>query len=139
MSFAVASCLIYIYFFCLQIIHDLNYIVDEVCGDYLGHVLGLLKSCSAEVLDLVKQSILQGSNSLKVLQPPVINSIVEALVEKSVEVRIFLNFISISNELKKYSFVSIIISQNIFQRNGFFLVVLCMNIALNNSFHPEIP
>ncbi|KAG6412389.1 hypothetical protein SASPL_125066 [Salvia splendens] len=33
--------------------------------------IGLLKSCSSEVLDLVKQSILQGSNSLKVLQPPV--------------------------------------------------------------------
>ncbi|KAH6797145.1 oligomeric golgi complex subunit-like protein [Perilla frutescens var. hirtella] len=69
----------------LFIIHDLNNLVEEVCGDYLGHVLGLLKSCSPEVLDLVKQSILQGSNSLKVLQPLVINSIVEALVENSVE------------------------------------------------------
>lgn len=76
----------------LQVIHDLNYIVDEVSGDYLGRVLGLLKSCSTEVLDLVKQSILQGSNSLKVLQPPVINSIVEALVEKSVEVSNLLKF-----------------------------------------------
>lgn len=66
--------------------------MDEVCGDYLGHVLGLLNSCSAEVLDLVKQSILQGSNSIKVLQPPVINSIVEALVEKSVEVRNLFEF-----------------------------------------------
>ncbi|KAK6148104.1 hypothetical protein DH2020_019016 [Rehmannia glutinosa] len=69
----------------LYIIHDLNCLVEEVCGDYLGHVLGLLKSCSPEVLDLVKQSILQGGNSLKVLQPLVINSIVETLVEKSVE------------------------------------------------------
>ncbi|KAG6404185.1 hypothetical protein SASPL_136425 [Salvia splendens] len=67
------------------IIHDLNNLVEEVRSDYLDHVLGLLKSCSSEVLDLVKQSILQGSDSLKVLQTPVINSIVEALVEKSVE------------------------------------------------------
>ncbi|XP_042015827.1 conserved oligomeric Golgi complex subunit 2-like [Salvia splendens] len=69
----------------LYIIHDLNNLVEEVRSDYLDHVLGLLKSCSAEVLDLVKQSILQGSDSLKVLQTPVINSIVEALVERSVE------------------------------------------------------
>ncbi|KAL7099260.1 hypothetical protein ACP275_09G072100 [Erythranthe tilingii] len=69
----------------LYVIHDINWLVDEVCGDYLGHVLELLKSCSPEVRDLVKQGILQGGNSLKVLQPLVINSIVETLVEKSVE------------------------------------------------------
>ncbi|KAL3652642.1 Conserved oligomeric Golgi complex subunit 2 [Castilleja foliolosa] len=69
----------------LYVIHDLNCLVEEVCGDYLGHVLGLLKLCSPEVLDLVKQSILQGGDSLKALQPLVINSIVESLVEKSVE------------------------------------------------------
>ncbi|KAK4486144.1 hypothetical protein RD792_008812 [Penstemon davidsonii] len=69
----------------LYIIHDLRCLVEEVCGDYLEHVLGLLKSCSSEVLDLVKQSILQGGNSLQILQPFVINSIVETLVEKSVE------------------------------------------------------
>lgn len=82
--------------FMLQIIHDLNNLVEEVRSDYLDHVLGVLKSCSSEVLDLVKQSILQGSDSLKVLQTPVINSIVEALVEKSVEVSdLFANFILI--------------------------------------------
>lgn len=69
----------------LYVIHDLNNLVEEVCGDYLAYVLGLFKSCSPEVLYLLKQSILQGSNSLKVLQPLVINAIVEALVEKSVE------------------------------------------------------
>ncbi|KAL3839062.1 hypothetical protein ACJIZ3_023653 [Penstemon smallii] len=56
------------------------------CGDYLGYVLELLKPCCTEVLDLVKQSILQGGNSLKVLQPLIINSIEKTLVEKSVEV-----------------------------------------------------
>ena len=56
----------------LRIIRDLNYLVEELRGDYLGHVLGLLKSCSSEVLDLVKQSSLQGSNSLKVLQPSIV-------------------------------------------------------------------
>lgn len=66
--------------------------MEEVRGGYLGHVLGLLKSCSSEVLDLVKQSILQGSDSLKVLLPPVINSIIEALVERSVEVSDLLHF-----------------------------------------------
>lgn len=79
--------------FILQVIHDLNNLVEEVCGDYLAYVLGIFKSCSPEVLDLLKQSILQGSNSLKVLQPLVINAIVEALVEKSVEVSNLFNFI----------------------------------------------
>ncbi|KAL0429600.1 UNVERIFIED_CONTAM: Conserved oligomeric Golgi complex subunit [Sesamum radiatum] len=69
----------------LYIIHDLKCLVEEVCGSYLGNVLEVLKSCSTEVLDLVKESILQGGNSLKVLQPLVMNSIVENLVEKSVE------------------------------------------------------
>lgn len=79
----------------LQIIHDINCLMEEVCGDYLGHVLAVLKSCSSEVLDLVKQSILQGGNSLRVLQPLVISSIVETLVEKSVEVSHLSSFISI--------------------------------------------
>ncbi|KAI3463629.1 hypothetical protein Pfo_020292 [Paulownia fortunei] len=69
----------------LYIIHDLKCLVEEVCGNYLANVLEVLKSCSTEVLDLVKQSILQGGNSLKVLQPLVMNSLVETLVEKSVE------------------------------------------------------
>ena len=72
--------------FVLQIIHDLHYLVNEVSGNYLGHVLGLLKSCSSEVLDLVKQSILQGGNSLKDLLPHIMSSISDTLVEKSVEV-----------------------------------------------------
>ncbi|CAK9188668.1 unnamed protein product [Ilex paraguariensis] len=67
------------------VIHDLDCLVMEICGDYLGQVLELLKSCSAEILDLVKQSILQGGKSLKELVPQVMNSIVETLVEKSVE------------------------------------------------------
>ncbi|KAA8542136.1 hypothetical protein F0562_023288 [Nyssa sinensis] len=69
----------------IYIIHDLNCLVAEVSGDYLGHVLKLLSSCSAEVVDLVKQSILQGGKSLKDLVPLVMNSIIETLVEKSVE------------------------------------------------------
>ncbi|KAL1566512.1 conserved oligomeric Golgi complex subunit 2-like [Salvia divinorum] len=38
-----------------------------------------------DTFHVVSKSTLQGSNSLKVLQPPVINSILEALVEKSEE------------------------------------------------------
>jgi hypothetical protein len=70
----------------LQIIDDVKCLEKEVCGDYLEQVLQLLSSCSADVLDSVKQSILQGGRSLKDLVPLVINTIIEALVEKSVEV-----------------------------------------------------
>ena len=77
----------------LQIIHDLNCLASEVCGDYLGQVLQILSSCSAAVLDSVKQSILHGGKSLEDLVPLVINTIIEALVEKSVEVSYNLSMI----------------------------------------------
>lgn len=69
----------------IYIIHDINCLASEVCGDYLGQVLQILSSCSAAVLDSVKQSILHGGKSLEDLVPLVINTIIEALVEKSVE------------------------------------------------------
>lgn len=70
----------------MQIIHDINCLATEISGDYLQNVLQLLSSCSGDVLYLVKQSILQGGKSLNDLVPLVINTIVETLVEKSVEV-----------------------------------------------------
>ncbi|KAK9278492.1 hypothetical protein L1049_028058 [Liquidambar formosana] len=69
----------------IYIIHDINCLVREVCGDFLERILQLLSLCSAEVLDLVKQSILQGGKSLNDLVPQVMNAIIESLVEKSVE------------------------------------------------------
>ena len=60
--------------------------MTEVSGDYLRNVLERLSSCSEDVLVLVKQSISQGGKSLKDLVPRVTNTIVETLVEKSVEV-----------------------------------------------------
>lgn len=70
----------------MQIIHDINVLVMEVCGDYLEHILQLLSSCPAEVLDLVKQSILQGGKSFNGLVPQVMNVMIKALVDKSEEV-----------------------------------------------------
>ncbi|KAL6496589.1 hypothetical protein OROGR_029847 [Orobanche gracilis] len=70
----------------IYVIHDVNCLTDEVCGNYLDHVLERIKPCSPEVLNLVKQSILQGGTSLKDLVPQVINSIMEIMVEKSVDV-----------------------------------------------------
>lgn len=69
----------------IYIIHDINFLVKEISGDYLEQVLELLSSCSPDVLDSVKHSILQGGKSLKDLVPRVINTIIEALVEKSIE------------------------------------------------------
>ncbi|KAK1565522.1 hypothetical protein Q3G72_028646 [Acer saccharum] len=65
----------------IYILHDTNCLASEVCGDYLAYVLNLLSSCPAEVLDLVKQSIIQGGMALNALQPSVINTIVEKAVE----------------------------------------------------------
>ncbi|KNA08973.1 hypothetical protein SOVF_157850 [Spinacia oleracea] len=78
----------------LYIIHDVKHLVDEVSGDYVGHVMKLLSSCPSEVLDPVKQSILQSAKSLENMVPPVIKSIVDVLVEKSVEALLQLKGIS---------------------------------------------
>ncbi|GKV12367.1 hypothetical protein SLEP1_g23522 [Rubroshorea leprosula] len=67
------------------IIHDINWLAKRICGDYLEGILQLLSTCSTEVLDLVKKSILHGGKSLSDLLPSVINTIIEALVDKSVE------------------------------------------------------
>ncbi|KAE8668942.1 elongation factor 1-delta 1-like isoform X1 [Hibiscus syriacus] len=69
----------------VYVIHDINCISKEISCSYLDHVLHVLSSCSAEVLDLVKQSILYCGKSLDDLLPLVINTIKEALVQKSVE------------------------------------------------------
>ncbi|PHU08809.1 hypothetical protein BC332_20669 [Capsicum chinense] len=69
----------------VYIVHDLNRLVEEVCGDYLEHILELLKSCPAEVCDFVKQSILQGGTSLKGHLPIVMSAIIDTIVEKSAE------------------------------------------------------
>ncbi|TYI56147.1 hypothetical protein E1A91_D11G189600v1 [Gossypium mustelinum] len=69
----------------VYVIHDINCLGKEISGAYLDHVLRVLSSCSTEVLDLVKQSILHCGKSLDDLLPLVINTIKEALVQKSVE------------------------------------------------------
>ncbi|XP_021736339.1 conserved oligomeric Golgi complex subunit 2-like [Chenopodium quinoa] len=78
----------------LYIIHDVKILVDEVCGNYIGHVMEILSSCPAEVMDPVKQSILQSAKSLEDMVPSVIKSIVDMLVEKSVEALLQLKGIS---------------------------------------------
>ncbi|KAK4264502.1 hypothetical protein QN277_025666 [Acacia crassicarpa] len=69
----------------ILIIHDIRCLEEHVDGDFLQHVLQILSSCSSDVLELVRQSILQCGQSLKDLEPLVIKTVVESLVEKSVE------------------------------------------------------
>ncbi|WJX94495.1 Conserved oligomeric Golgi complex subunit 2 [Trifolium repens] len=67
------------------VIHDIRCLEEHVRGDYLQHVVQALSSCSPDVLESVRQSVLQSSQSLKSLEPLVIKTVVESLVEKSVE------------------------------------------------------
>uniref|UniRef100_A0A7N0VGM5 Conserved oligomeric Golgi complex subunit 2 n=1 Tax=Kalanchoe fedtschenkoi TaxID=63787 RepID=A0A7N0VGM5_KALFE len=69
----------------IYILHDLNCLKLDVSGDYLEHVLKCLSSCSSDTLGVVKQSILEGVKSLDTLAYDVIDTIVQALFEKSVE------------------------------------------------------
>lgn len=70
----------------LQVIHDVQFLVTDLMDDYLGDVLRVLESCSAEVLDLVKQSILEAKMSLEECIPALIDTMIEVVVKKSVEV-----------------------------------------------------
>ncbi|WZZ38573.1 hypothetical protein YC2023_034832 [Brassica napus] len=69
------------------VIHDVNCVVSEVRGDYIGHISHYLSSCSSEVLDLVRKSMLQGVESLDNVLPLVKKTIIEVIVDKSVEVK----------------------------------------------------
>uniref|UniRef100_A0A1J3DP33 Conserved oligomeric Golgi complex subunit 2 n=1 Tax=Noccaea caerulescens TaxID=107243 RepID=A0A1J3DP33_NOCCA len=69
----------------VYVIHDVNFLIAEVCGDYLGHVSHYISSCSIEVLDVVRMSMLQGGDKLKEVLPLVTNTIIEVIVDKSVE------------------------------------------------------
>lgn len=69
----------------ILVIHDIRCLEAHVRGDYLQHVVQVLSSWSPDVLESVRQSILQSGESLKSLEPLVIKAVVESLVEKSVE------------------------------------------------------
>ncbi|KAF3506676.1 hypothetical protein F2Q69_00000768 [Brassica cretica] len=69
----------------IYVIHDVNCVVSEVRGDYIGHISHYLSSCSSEVLDLVRKSMLQGVESLDNVLPLVKKTIIEVIVDKSVE------------------------------------------------------
>lgn len=71
----------------LQVIHDVNCLVSELCGDYVGHISHYLSSCSSEVLDVARKSMLQGGESLENVLPLITETIIEVIVDKSVEVK----------------------------------------------------
>jgi hypothetical protein len=82
--FCIKMCL----FICLQVMHDVHGIISELSesGNFIGHVHQLLSSCPTEVLNLVKQSILQAVEPLKELLPAIMNVMIGVIVRKSNEV-----------------------------------------------------
>ncbi|KAL5973035.1 hypothetical protein ACLOJK_039842 [Asimina triloba] len=68
-----------------EVLHDIGCLVNELNGDFLANVLQLLISCPSEVLDSVKISFMQGRKSLLNLEPIIVDTMIEAIVEKSVE------------------------------------------------------
>ncbi|CAA7406670.1 unnamed protein product [Spirodela intermedia] len=69
----------------IYVMHDVNCLLDKLKNEFLGNILQLLQSCSLELLDSVKQSILQGGKSLEDSLPSLLDAIIEAIVEKSAE------------------------------------------------------
>jgi len=69
------------------IMHDVHAVIGELSesGSFIGHVNQLLASCPIEVLNLVKQSILQAVEPLKELLPAIMNVMIGIIVKKSNE------------------------------------------------------
>jgi hypothetical protein len=72
----------------LQVMHDVHAVIAELSesGNFIGHVHQLLASCPAEVLNLVKQSILQAVEPFKELLPVIMNVMIGVIVKRSNEV-----------------------------------------------------
>lgn len=70
----------------MQVLHDIDYLTDEINSNYLNHVLGLLTSCPGKVQELVKLSIEQGVKLMKDVTPTIMDTIIDGLAEKSAEV-----------------------------------------------------
>ncbi|KAL5705148.1 hypothetical protein ACHQM5_023489 [Ranunculus cassubicifolius] len=98
----------------VYVLHDTNCLITELGGDYLESVVKILSSCPNEILNMIKQSILQGVESLKNIAPQVMQRITTALVDRGVDVSELLTLISI--HLHDYTkFTLFIISKTIFQ------------------------
>ncbi|CAL4920120.1 unnamed protein product [Urochloa decumbens] len=71
----------------IYIMHDVHAVIGELSesGSFIGHVNQLLASCPIEVLNLVKQSILQAVEPLKELLPAIMNVMIGIIVKKSNE------------------------------------------------------
>ncbi|CAN6297050.1 unnamed protein product [Urochloa humidicola] len=71
----------------VYIMHDVHAVIGELSesGSFIGHVNQLLASCSIEVLNLVKQSILQAVEPLKELLPAIMNVMIGIIVKRSNE------------------------------------------------------
>ncbi|WVZ61273.1 hypothetical protein U9M48_011175 [Paspalum notatum var. saurae] len=71
----------------IYIMHDVRVVIDDLSesGSFIGHVNQLLASCPTEVLNLVKQSILQAVEPLKELLPAIMNVMIGIIVKKSNE------------------------------------------------------
>ncbi|CAL4937086.1 unnamed protein product [Urochloa decumbens] len=71
----------------IYILHDVHAVIGELSesGSFIGHVNQLLASCPIEVLNLVKQSILQAVEPLKELLPAIMNVMIGIIVKKSNE------------------------------------------------------
>ncbi|KAJ3692310.1 hypothetical protein LUZ60_012660 [Juncus effusus] len=69
----------------VYVIHDINILVKQISGEFLGQINQLLNSCSDEVINLVRNSILQAGNSINEIIPIILDVMIESIVEKSVE------------------------------------------------------
>ncbi|CAN1802306.1 Conserved oligomeric Golgi complex subunit 2 [Linum perenne] len=69
----------------VYVIHDIKSLSTEVCGSYLEHIVKLLSSCSTDVIDLIRQSIVQGGKSLDDLAPLVMKAVIDTLKDKAEE------------------------------------------------------
>lgn len=66
--------------------HDVRLLISELTGGFLANVIRYLESCSADVLDIVKESILHAAKSLEDSVPAIMDAMIEGTAVKCIEV-----------------------------------------------------
>ncbi|PKA55238.1 hypothetical protein AXF42_Ash003875 [Apostasia shenzhenica] len=69
----------------IYVMHDVGFLINELSGRYLEHVLHLLETCSTDVLVLVRRSISLAVSSLEASLPAVMDALIDGIAERCVE------------------------------------------------------
>ncbi|KAH7664109.1 COG complex component COG2 protein [Dioscorea alata] len=69
----------------IYVMHDVRLLITELTSGFLANVIRYLESCSADVLDIVKESFLHAAKSLEDSVPAIMDTMIEGTAVKCIE------------------------------------------------------